>query len=351
LKRYWSKLASSLTPYVPGEQPRMTNLIKLNTNENPYPPSPAVKQAIQSAQIDLLRLYPDPLSTELIKGIAMRHGVSEDSVFVGNGSDEVLAFCFMAFFDAEHPILFPDITYSFYEVYASLCRIQSRLIPLTQDFRIDPDDYRRDSGGVVIANPNAPTAIALNLDEIRTIVKSCSRAAIIDEAYVEFCNQSALPLLDECDNIIVVRTLSKSHSLAGMRVGYAVAQPDLIAALNCIKNSFNSYTLDRLAQAAALAALQDEAYCQSQIQRVVHTRDVTIQELKRLGFSVLPSQANFVFMTHPDIHASELAQRLRQSSIIVRHFAKPRIDDYLRVTIGTQEQMQALIDTLGAILQ
>ena len=352
LKEYWSALAKELVPYVPGEQPKALNLIKLNTNENPYPPSPRVMEAVHHITAAELRLYPDPEYTALRGALARRHGVKEQMIFAGNGSDEVLAFCFQAFFGLEQPVSFADITYSFYKVYASLFHIPSQIIPLNEQFEIMIDDYLEKEGGVVLTNPNAPTGLALPLQEIERLLqdKMGKAVVIVDEAYVEFGAESAISLTEKYDNLLVVKTFSKSHSLAGMRVGYAIGNENLIEALNCVKNSFNSYTLDRMAQAAGIAAIEDEEYCKNCTGKIVHTREWTIRSLREMGFEVLESKTNFVFATHPTVKATEILKKLREKGIIVRHFQHPRIENYLRITIGTDEEMERFLEETGRIV-
>ncbi|MPW44127.1 histidinol-phosphate transaminase [Acinetobacter guerrae] len=352
--RFWSPEVRELEPYTPGEQPKIQNLLKLNTNENPYPPSPNVVEAVQailSHQADVLRLYPDPDVTQLKQAIATQQNVTVEQVFVGNGSDEVLAHIFKAFFIQDEPILYPDITYSFYPVYSQFFAVKTQQIPLNDDFEIEVDDYRQANGGIIITNPNAPTSIALSLVEIEQILKANpDRVVVIDEAYVDFGAETAVALVDQYDNLVVCQTTSKSRSLAGLRVGFAIAQPHLIAALEAVKNSFNSYPIDRFAIAAAVASFQDQAYFEAQCQKVIQSRDRLVEQLQGIGFKVLPSKANFIFATNPAHDAAELALKLREQGVIVRYFNKPRIDQYLRITIGTDEQNQRLVDTLKNLL-
>jgi len=351
MSRYWSAVVHGLTPYVPGEQPKLANLIKLNTNENPYGPSPKVIEAVRAEAADTLRLYPDPNSDRLRTGIAAYHDVTPDEVFVGNGSDEVLAHAFMALLKHELPILFPDISYSFYPVYCGLYAIAHRTIPLTEAFEIDVDDYRAPNGGIVFPNPNAPTGRLLALDEIeRLLVGNPDSVVVIDEAYIDFGGESAVPLVARHPQLLVVRTLSKSHALAGLRVGYAIGQPPLVEALNRVKDSFNSYPLDRFAQAGALASIEDHAYFESICARVVATRSRLVAAMQALGFEVLPSAANFIFARHPAHDGAALAAALRERSIIVRHFRNPeRIAPFLRITVGTDAQCDALVGALQAL--
>lgn len=349
---YWSKLVNPLTPYVPGEQPKVENLIKLNTNENPYPPSPKVFEAIAATNNDSLRLYPDPNAEDLKQALATYFNLQSNQVFVGNGSDEVLAHTFQALLKHDLPILFPDITYSFYPVYCGLYQVEYQTLPLTEDFSIDPSDYNTPNGGIIFPNPNAPTGKLLSLAAIESILRANPESVmVVDEAYIDFGGQSAVTLLDEFPNLLVIQTFSKSRALAGLRIGYALGHPDLIEALERVKNSFNSYPMDRLALAAGVASLQDDDYFQAQCQRIIQQRDKVTQALDALGFSPLNSHANFVFTRPPEgTTAEELAQQLRERKIIVRYFNKPRIDNYLRITTGSEEENQALIEALQAIL-
>ncbi len=355
MSRFWSPIVHDLKPYVPGEQPRLGGLVKLNTNEHPFGPSPRALEAIRAEATDALRLYPDPNAERLKSAIATRFGLDAAQVFVGNGSDEVLAHVFLALLRHARPVWFPDITYSFYPVYCGLYQIDSRTIPLDAGYRIDPADYLpRDgdrAGGIIFANPNAPTGCALPLAEIERIVAGNPECVVVvDEAYVDFGGQSAVGLVDRYPNLLVVHTFSKSRSLAGLRVGYAVGHRALIDALDRVKNSFNSYPLDRLAIAGAVASIEDEAYFQECCTKVIGLRDRLVAGLTALGFEVLPSAANFVFARHPGRDAAELATALREQAVIVRHFAKPRIDQFLRITVGDETQCARLIEALGQIL-
>ena len=351
MSRYWSELVSKLTPYIPGEQPRVEGLVKLNTNENPYPPSPRVLEAIRAVGEEQLRLYPDPQSTALRSAIAGQHGVALDQVFVGNGSDEVLAFAFMGLLKQPSPLYFPDITYSFYPVWCDLAGIDHRQVPVSDDFEIDPEDYPADNGGIIIPNPNAPTGRLLSLEKIRVLLdRSRDSIVVIDEAYVDFGGQSAVQLVPEYDNLLVVQTLSKSRSLAGIRAGYAVGHADLITALDRVKNSFNSYPLDAVAQRAVLASMEDESYFREICARVIDSREALCSSLQELGFLVVPSSANFVFARHPAHAGQVLFEGLRRHKVLVRHFEKPRIEDYLRITVGTPQECLALITALESIL-
>jgi len=360
--RLWSSKARNLSPYIPGEQPQHDNLCKLNTNENPFPPSPKVGEAIAKVleqQADELRLYPAPESNDLRAALARSYGLDINQVFVGNGSDEVLALVFASFFLKERPLLSPDIGYSFYPVYAQTFGVELVQIPLEEDFSIDPDAYRQPCSGIIIANPNAPTGLLLSLADIRKLASEHSNAVIvIDEAYIDFAQiddsnadapVSAVSLINECDNVIVTQTFSKSRSLAGLRVGMAFGNASLIEALTRMKNSFNSYPLDKLAQAGATASVLDNEYFEQTRQQVIDLRTSLTTELTALGYNVLPSHANFVFARPQNGEASAVANALREQGIIVRHFDKPRIAEYLRITIGTAEQNNRLIDALKAL--
>ncbi|MDQ9888441.1 histidinol-phosphate transaminase [Acinetobacter pittii] len=348
--RFWSPEVRELEPYVPGEQPKIQNLLKLNTNENPYPPSPKVVEAVQAVlthQADALRLYPDPDATALKHAIAKQQNIEVSQVFVGNGSDEVLAHIFKAFFLQDEPILYPDITYSFYPVYSQFFGTKTKEIPLNDNFEIEVKDYVQPNGGVIITNPNAPTSIALGLAEIEQILTANpNRVVVIDEAYVDFGAESAVSLVNRYENLVVCQTTSKSRSLAGLRVGFAIAQSHLIAALEAVKNSFNSYPIDRFAIAAAVASFEDQTYFEEQCQKVISSREKLVDELTALSFKVLPSKANFIFASHSSHDAGQLAQQLRDQGIIVRYFNKPRINQFLRITVGTDEQNERLVQTL-----
>ncbi len=351
MSRYWSSVVHGLTPYVPGEQPKLANLVKLNTNENPYGPSPKVLEAVRAEAAESLRLYPDPNSDRLRAGIAAYHGVTPEQVFVGNGSDEVLAHAFLALLKHDRPIRFPDITYSFYPVYCGLYEIAYQTVPLDDAFAIRVDDYLVPNGGIIFPNPNAPTGRLLAVADIdRLLAGNPDSVVVIDEAYIDFGGESAIALVARYPQLLVTRTLSKSHALAGLRVGYAIGQPHLIEALNRVKDSFNSYPLDRFAQAGALASMQDRAYFESICARVVQTRERLVAEMTRLGFEVLPSAANFIFARHPAHEGAALAAALRERSIIVRHFRQPaRIAPFLRITVGTDAQCDALVAALKAL--
>jgi histidinol-phosphate aminotransferase len=351
MSRYWSAVVRGLTPYVPGEQPKLPNLVKLNTNENPYGPSPKVLEALRAETGDSLRLYPDPNADRLKEAVAAYYGVTPRQVFVGNGSDEVLAHVFLGLLKHERPLLFPDITYSFYPVYCGLFDVEYQTIPLTDAFEIKAEDYARPNGGVIFPNPNAPTGRALPLAAIeQMLAANPDSVVVVDEAYVDFGGETAVPLVAKHPNLLVVQTLSKSRSLAGLRVGFAVGHEDLIEALERVKNSFNSYPLDRLALAGAVAAMEDKAHFEQTRQAVIRSREALVRDLAALGFEVLPSAANFVFARHPQRDAGELAAALRARSIIVRHFRQPRIEQFLRITVGTDVQCLALTGALREIL-
>lgn len=337
-----------VTPYVPGEQPKVEGeLIKLNTNENPYPPSPKVKEAIEALPISEMRLYPNVTAAPLADALAKYHGLDSDRIFVGVGSDDVLACCFLTFFAGNKPILFPDITYSFYDVWADLYRIPYETVPLGSDFDIIASDYKRDNGGVVIANPNAPTSIAAPISVIEEIIASNpDSVVIIDEAYIDYGGESALQFLDKYENLVVVRTFSKSRAFAGMRIGYALASKELIAAMNDVKFSINSYTMNCTAIRYGIASVEDEEYFREMVEKVITTRKWTVDALNNLGFSCPESSANFIFATHESIPAVEIFEYLKSRNIYVRYFKKPRIDNYLRITIGTDEQMKRLVKEL-----
>ena len=354
MSRFWSDIVHRLTPYVPGEQPALAHPVKLNTNENPYPPSPRVVDAIRrelGQDGASLRKYPDPTARALREAVAKHHGLRVEQVFAGNGSDEVLAHAFQALLKHDEPIRFPDITYSFYPVYAQLYGVAYRTIPLNVDFAIDVDDYRSPNGGVLLPNPNAPTGRALPLAEIEVLLKANPDApVIIDEAYVDFGAESAIRLIDTYPNLLVVQTTSKARSLAGMRVGFAFGDPALIEALTRVKDSFNSYPLDRLAQVAALASYEDQTWFEESCAKVVESRERLTAELQALGFDVVPSAANFVFAKHPAHDAATLAAALKAKEIFVRHFRLPRIDQHLRISIGAPAECDALVAALKQIV-
>ncbi|SEP50093.1 histidinol-phosphate aminotransferase [Rhodospirillales bacterium URHD0017] len=350
---YWSQIARALSPYVPGEQPRIANLVKLNTNESPFGPSPRAIEAMQAAAADGLRLYPDPEAAELRQALAAHHGVKPEQVFVGNGSDEVIAHAFVALLKQPKPLLFPDVTYSFYPVWAQLFGLAFETVPLDDGMRLRVEDYRREAGSIVIANPNAPTGIALPRAEIaRLLAEHRDVPVLVDEAYVDFGGESAVPLIADHPNLLVVQTMSKSRALAGLRVGYALGDAGLIEALGRVKDSFNSYPLGRIAQAGATASLRDDVYFRACCAKVAAAREAMTRALVKLGFVVLPSSANFVFASHPQRGGAELAAALRERAVLVRHFSKPRTAPWLRITVGTEDDIRRLIaaaaDSLGA---
>lgn len=350
----WENNVRKVIPYTPGEQPKIPDIIKLNTNENPYPPSPAVRRALDGADDSLLRRYPDPAAQVLVDAIAQAHGVSSERVFVGVGSDDVLALSFLTFFASGRPVLFPDITYSFYDVWADLFRIPYETKKLSETFEICPADYYPENGGIIFPNPNAPTGALMPIDSIRKILDhNRDVVVIVDEAYIDFApeNSSALPLTDEYSNLLVVRTFSKSRSLAGMRIGYAIGSQKLIRYLVDVKYSFNSYTMNQTSLAAGTASVKDEAYFSRICGKIVETRERVKGELAGMGFHFPDSQANFLFVTHPSVSADELFRALREANIIVRYFNKPRIDNYLRITIGTDKEMDVLTGFLRQYLE
>ncbi|MCD8098783.1 MAG: histidinol-phosphate transaminase [Lachnospiraceae bacterium] len=339
----WEENIRRVTPYTPGEQPNRPGMIKLNTNENPYPPAPGVTGALRALKRDELLRYPDPTASALTGALAREYGVSPEQIFVGVGSDDVLAMAFMTFFNSGRPILFPDITYSFYPVWAEEFRIPYECVPLDADFGIRKEDYFRENGGIVFPNPNAPTGVELAAEDVEEIIRrNPDVVVIVDEAYVDFGAHSALRLVEKYDNLLVVQTFSKSRSMAGMRIGFAVGNPALIRYLNDVKYSFNSYTMNRAALACGVAALEDRTYFEETTKKIIETRENAKRVLREMGFCFPDSQANFLFITHPELDAKKLFEALRAADIYVRYFAQPRIDSYLRVTIGTDDQMEAL---------
>ena len=351
MSRFWSPVVSQLTPYVPGEQPKIDKLIKLNTNENPYGPSPKAIAAMQASVGDALRLYPNTESHLVQDAVARFYGIAPEAVFVGNGSDEVLALAFAGLLKHDRPLLFPDITYSFYPVYCGLFGIEYRKVPLADDFSICIEDYGQDCGAIIFPNPNAPTGRLLPLVAIEALLQAHpDQPVVVDEAYIDFGGETAVPLIGKYPNLLVVQTLSKSRSLAGMRVGLALGSPELIEALVRVKNSFNSYPLDRVAQAGAAASFDDVDYFEQTRNAVIASREQLVAELVALGFETIPSAANFIFTRHPQRDAGWLAARLRERAIIVRHFKQPRIEQYLRISIGTPEECAALVQALCEIV-
>ncbi len=349
--RFWNPLVAGLSPYVPGEQPAQTDLIKLNTNEMPFGPSPKALEAMRAAASEDIRLYPDPSSRRLKEAFAASLGLQPSQVFPGNGSDEVLAHTFRALFQSDAPLLFPDITYSFYPVYAGFFGLEAETVPLNERFEIDLADYRRPNGGIIFPNPNAPTGMVTPLAQIAALLEDNPHTVVVvDEAYVDFGAESATALIDDYPNLLVVQTLSKSRALAGLRVGAAFGQEHLIEGLERVKNSFNSYPLDRIAEAGAVAALDDQAYFEARRDEIIANRGSLVAGLGELGFEVLPSLANFVFARREGSDAAALQAGLRERDIIVRHFDKPRTRDFLRITVGTAEQCRAVLDALSEIL-
>lgn len=347
----WRDNLRTIEPYVPGEQPNLPDMIKLNTNENPYPPSPKVVEVLKSFDCDSLRLYPDPNSQLLADALAKRYGLASDQVFLGVGSDDVLAIAFMTFFNSKKPILFPDITYSFYDVWAELFQIPYERPALDEHFDLIREDYYKENGGVVIANPNAPTGVLQNIDFLRDVIEhNRDVVVIIDEAYADFSESSALELTKEYDNVLIVQTYSKSRALAGMRIGYAMGNPELIKAMNDVRYSYNSYPMTRLSVALGVAALEDETYFQDTVAKVIETREWTKEQLKRLGFSFRDSQTNFIFAAHESVPAVQIFDALREKHIFVRHFSQKRIDNYLRISIGTREEMERFIEETEKIV-
>lgn len=352
MSKYWSDLVQKIEPYIPGEQPKDRKYIKLNTNENPYPPSPGVLKVVQKEAGEALRLYPLPNFDDLRQTAAEFYGLKKEQVFAGNGSDEVLAFAFMAFFNPGRPIFMPDITYSFYEVYASVFHIDYRLVPLDEEFNICPEQYCTENGGIIFANPNAPTSKLLPLEAVRRILDwNTDHVVIVDEAYIDFGGTSAIRLIEEYPNLLVVHTMSKYRSLAGLRIGLAFGQEELIQGLDRIKNSINSYTINRISMAAAVQAIRDDDYYKAVRDRIVATREAAAGELRKMGFQVLDSSTNFLFVSHPCHAAADLFRALRDRGILVRYFNKPRIDNYLRITIGTEEETQVLLNAMREIVK
>ena len=348
MTKAWEKNIRKVVPYVPGEQPNKERMIKLNTNENPYQPAPGVAEALKNLDPDRLRLYPDPACIRLVNAIAKQKGLKSEQVFVGVGSDDVLAMCFMTFFNGEKPILFPDITYSFYDVWAEEFRIPYETQPLDDDFNIRKEDYYKENGGVIFPNPNAPTGVEASQEMIEDILQHNQDViVIIDEAYVDFGAETALPLLEKYDNLIVVQTFSKSRSMAGLRIGYAISNPELIKALNDVKYSYNSYTMNRPSLVLGVESIHDDAYFREKVGQIIATRERFVKEIAELGFTCLPSSANFVFATHESIPAKEIFAAAKENNIYVRYFDKPRIDNYLRISIGTDAEMDVFVSFLS----
>lgn len=347
----WENNIRKVVPYTPGEQPKLKNIIKLNTNENPYPPSPLVLEELSKMDYEKFRLYPDPEVKELNVAIANSLGVSEDMVFTGVGSDDVISMIFMTFFNSDKPILFPEISYSFYSVWANLHRVPYETVRLDDDFNIVVSDFNKTNGGIIFPNPNAPTSKYLSLDLVEEIIKNNSESiVVVDEAYIDFGGESAIGLISKYDNLLVVQTFSKSRSMAGLRIGYAIGNNRLIAALNDVKFSFNSYTMNMAAIKLGTAAIADKEYFEESCSKIIKTRQRTMAELEKLGFSFPDSKSNFIFATHKNKKAEEIFVKLKEKNIFVRYFKQPRIDNYLRITIGTDSQMDALINALKEIL-
>ncbi len=348
----WEENVRKVIPYTPGEQPNQPDMIKLNTNENPYPPAPGVEKALKEMDMDAMRLYPDPAAYDLVHAIAQMYSLKDEQVFVGVGSDDVLAMSFLTFFNSEKPVLFPDITYSFYDVWADLFKIPYERPALDENFHIKKEDYFKENGGVIFPNPNAPTGVEMQLEDVEEIIRHNQDViVIVDEAYVDFGGKSALPLIEKYDNLLVVQTFSKSRSLAGMRIGFACGNEKLIKYLNDVKYSFNSYTMDRTALAAGVAAVKDQAYFQETCNKIIETREWTKKELKALGFSFQDSVSNFIFAAHETCPAEKIFEALREKHIYVRYFPKGRTNNFLRITIGTQEEMQTFINVLKDYLK
>ena len=348
----WEENVRKVIPYTPGEQPNQPDMIKLNTNENPYPPAPGVEKALKEMDMDAMRLYPDPAAYDLVHAIAQMYSLKDEQVFVGVGSDDVLAMSFLTFFNSEKPVLFPDITYSFYDVWADLFKIPYERPALDENFHIKKEDYFRENGGVIFPNPNAPTGVEMQLEDVEEIIRHNQDViVIVDEAYVDFGGKSALPLIEKYDHLLVVQTFSKSRSLAGMRIGFACGNEKLIKYLNDVKYSFNSYTMDRTALAAGVAAVKDQAYFQETCNKIIETREWTKKELKALGFSFQDSMSNFIFAAHETCPAEKIFEALREKHIYVRYFPKGRTNNFLRITIGTQEEMQTFINVLKDYLK
>ena len=349
--REWENNIRKVEPYVPGEQPKQDNVIKLNTNENPYPPTPMVTDAAGHFNMDKLRLYPDPEAADLVGAIAGYYGMNKNQVFVGVGSDDVISMCFLTFFNSDKPVLFPDITYSFYSVWADLYRIPYENPKLDADFKIVPEDYYKENGGVIFPNPNAPTALYMELDKVEDIIKhNQDVVVIIDEAYIDFGGKSALEFVNKYENVLVVQTFSKSRSMAGMRIGYAFGNEKLIKALNDVKYSFNSYTMNATSLAYGVCAVKDKQYFEKCVNEIIKTRQYSAQKLTELGFTFPESKANFIFATHKSVPAAKIFEELKKRNIYVRYFNKPVIDNYLRITIGTKEQVDKLFEALADIV-
>lgn len=347
----WENNVRRVVPYVPGEQPKDTNVVKLNTNENPYPPSPNVRKALDDFDFGRMRLYPDPEASVLVDAIAENYGVKPEQVFVGVGSDDVISMAFLTFFNSDKPVLFPDVTYSFYDVWAEVYRIPYKQMPLDENFRINAKDYMTENGGIIFPNPNAPTGVLESVDMIEEIVKvNPDSVVMIDEAYIDFGGKSCLPLIEKYDNLLVIQTFSKSRSMAGMRIGYAMGNEKLIKYMNDVKFSINSYTMNHITQICGAEAVKDKAYFEEHVNKIIDSREYTKKKLTELGFTFPDSMSNFIFAKHESADANEIFAKLKEKKIFVRHWNKPRISDYLRISIGTPEEMEKLISALGEIL-
>lgn len=347
----WENNVRRVVPYVPGEQPKDTNVVKLNTNENPYPPSPNVRKALDDFDCGRMRLYPDPEASVLVDAIAENYGVKPEQVFVGVGSDDVISMAFLTFFNSDKPVLFPDVTYSFYDVWAEVYRIPYKQMPLDENFRINAKDYMTENGGIIFPNPNAPTGVLESVDLIEEIVKANPDSFVmIDEAYIDFGGKSCLPLIEKYDNLLVIQTFSKSRSMAGMRIGYAMGNEKLIKYMNDVKFSINSYTMNHITQICGAEAVKDKAYFEEHVNKIIDSREYTKKKLTELGFTFPDSMSNFIFAKHESADANEIFAKLKEKKIFVRHWNKPRISDYLRISIGTPKEMEKLISALGEIL-
>lgn len=347
----WENNVRRVVPYVPGEQPKDTNVVKLNTNENPYPSSPNVRKALDDFDCGRMRLYPDPEASVLVDAIAENYGVKPEQVFVGVGSDDVISMAFLTFFNSDKPVLFPDVTYSFYDVWAEVYRIPYKQMPLDENFRINAKDYMTENGGIIFPNPNAPTGVLESVDMIEEIVKANPDSVVmIDEAYIDFGGKSCLPLIEKYDNLLVIQTFSKSRSMAGMRIGYAMGNEKLIKYMNDVKFSINSYTMNHITQICGAEAVKDKAYFEEHVNKIIDSREYTKKKLTELGFTFPDSMSNFIFAKHESADANEIFAKLKEKKIFVRHWNKPRISDYLRISIGTPEEMEKLISALGEIL-
>ncbi len=351
MNKPWADKLRKIDPYIPGEQPKIKNFIKLNANENPYPPSPKAIEAIKNFNAEGLKLYPDSNGTKLKEALAKYHGVKKENIFLGNGSDDLLAIAFMSFFNSDKPVLFPDITYTFYKVWADLFNVPFECVPIGKDFKINPEDYKKPNGGVIFPSPNAPTSLFQGLDFVREMLKNNPDSIVlVDEAYVDFGAETAIPLLEEFDNLVIARTFSKSRSMAGIRLGYAIASEELINTMEAVKNSYNCYTIDAITIEAGTASVEDDEYFKSTNAKIIKTRTKTIERLREMGFKVYDSYTNFVLAAHPEKNAKEVFEKLRDKNIFIRYFNLPRIDNCLRITIGTDEEMETMFEALKEIM-